>query len=219
MPRALRGAAAVHHLFNLALAVPSWILPMIATVLVSATANAYFYSAWTLATFVFVGALALTTVLYAVAAQPLRDVRRALRLSLVLSLVWALGSAGGCALVGTRALGFFGHAYADQGGPILLALALSAFPQVAKLHYVALVRIRGRFRRGIPLVTAGGLLELALAGFGAAHGGVLGLAIGYLVANCAEALVFLPEIVRAVTGSRAGGHEAVHPPSASWQRP
>jgi O-antigen/teichoic acid export membrane protein len=210
IPHALRGAALVHHAFNLALSAPSWILPLIATVLVSATANAYFYTAWTVAAFAFVGPLALTTVLYAAASQPSRELGRPLQASLLLSLFWAILATGGCALLGSRALGFFGHNYGLHAGPVVLVLALSVFPQVAKLHYVALVRIRDRFSTGILLVTAGGLLEIGLSAFGASHGGIRGLAVGYLVANCVEAFVVIPTIVRSVVQTLHDRSEQAH---------
>lgn len=208
LPPRIRGVAVVHHVFNLALSVPAWILPLLATTLISATANAYFYTAWTVAAFVAVGPLALTTVLYAVAAQPSRDLGRPLRLSLLLSLLWSLLASGACALFGSRALGFFGHAY-GTAGPVLLILALATFPQVVKLHYVALVRLGKGFGIGILVVTAGGVLELGLAAGGAIHFGLRGLAGGYLAANLLESLVVLPAIVRALLWTRGEEPEPV----------
>jgi O-antigen/teichoic acid export membrane protein len=207
MPRALRGAALVHHTFNLALAGPSWILPLIVTVLVSTTANAYFYTAWTVAGFVFVGPIALTTVLYAVGAQPARDLGRPLQLTLLLSLFWGVVTAAGCLLLGSTVLGTFGRAYGLQAGSALFLLSLAVFPQVAKLHYVALARIRGQLGVGILLALAGGMLELALAAFGAQRAGIRGLATGWLVATCVEAAAVLPYLVRSVIRLRRQ-----HPP-------
>ncbi|MBO0684781.1 MAG: hypothetical protein J2P45_16635, partial [Candidatus Dormibacteraeota bacterium] len=217
LPGRLRGVAVVHHIFNLALTAPGWILPLLATVLISATANAYFYASWTVAAFVFVGPLALTTVLYAVGAQPSRQLGHPLRLSLLLSLLWALLGTAGCALLGSRALGFFGHAYASAG-PVLLILALSAFPQVAKLHYVALVRLGEGFGAGILVVTAGGVLEVGLAAAGAVHFGLRGLAGGYLAANLLEAFVVLPAVLRSVAGTREERLETV-PAGPIWLVP
>jgi O-antigen/teichoic acid export membrane protein len=208
IPHSLRSSALVHHVFNLALAAPSWILPLIVTSLVSATANAYFYTAWTVAGFVFVGPLALTTVLYAVASRSSPELGRPLQLTLVLSLLWGAMAMAGCFLFGSGALSLFGRTYGLQGAPVLGVLSLAVFPQAAKLHYVALVRIGGRLRFAILVVLAGGLLELALAALGADRGGVRGLAIGWLIATCAEAAAVAPYLVRAVVRTRPDRPEA-----------
>jgi glycogen synthase len=195
--RGLRRPAVAHHLFNLGLAAPNWILPLIVTVLVSATANAYFYLAWTVAGFVFAGPIALSTVLYSVAANPSQRLPRPLRLSLMLSLGWGVLASAGCVLLGNRALGLFGPAYAAGSGAALVLLGLSVFPQTVKLHYVALVRLGGRLGVGIAFCAAGGLLELALVGLGVWKGGVTGAALGWLAAACAQAAVVLPAVARA----------------------
>jgi glycosyltransferase involved in cell wall biosynthesis/O-antigen/teichoic acid export membrane protein len=212
--RGLRGAALLHHGFNLSLSVPAWVLPLEVTVLLSAAANAYFYTAWTVAGFVFVGPIALTTVLYAVGVQPGRDLARPLRLTLLLSLAWGAGAAGATFLLGGAVLGLFGRAYAAGGTTALLLLSLAVFPQVAKLHAVTLARMRGRLALGTVLLLAGGALELGLAAFGAVRSGVAGAAAGWLVAVAVEAVVVLPVLARALGASRPSG-----PPSARRDGP
>lgn len=195
--RGLRLTALAHHLFNLGLAAPNWILPLIVTVLLSATANAYFYLAWTVAGFVFVGPIALSMVLYSVAAKPSQPLARPLRLSLLLSLGWGVLASASCFLLGGTVLRLFGPNYALGSQTALLLLGLSVFPQVIKLHYVALVRIWDRLGTGIVYCVAGGLLELGLVTFGVLHGGVSGAAAGWLVAACLQAAMVLPSVVRA----------------------
>jgi glycosyltransferase involved in cell wall biosynthesis/O-antigen/teichoic acid export membrane protein len=208
--RDLRGPALLHHAFNLALTAPGWILPLEVTVLLSTAANAWFYTAWTVAGFVFVGPIALTTVLYAIGVQPGRGLGRPLRLTLSLSLLWAAGAAGGTFLLGSWALGLFGRAYAAGGTAALLALSLAVFPQVAKLHAVALARLRGRLAPGVALLVAGGALELGLVALGALRGGVTGAAAGWTAAIAVEGAAMAPVIRRALraapaTSQRRGG--------------
>src|SRR5262249_29081495 len=201
--RGLRGTALIHHAFNLALTAPGWILPLEVTVLLSTAANAYFYTAWTVAGFVFVGPIALTTVLYAVGVQPDRGLGRPLRLTLSLSLLWGAGAAGGTFLLGAWALGLFGRAYAAGGTAALLALSLAVFPQVAKLHAVALARLRGRRALGVASRGAGGSLEPGPAGRGARGGGVPGAAAGWTAAIAVEGAAMVPLIRRALRQSPA----------------
>jgi glycosyltransferase involved in cell wall biosynthesis/O-antigen/teichoic acid export membrane protein len=201
--RDLRAAALLHHGFNLSLSVPAWVLPLEVTVLLSAAANAYFYTAWTVAGFVFVGPIALTTVLYAIGVQPGRDLARPLRLTLLLSLAWGAGAAAAALLLGGTVLGLFGRAYAAGGTTALVVLALAVFPQVAKLHAVTLARVRGRLAAGTALLLAGGALELGLAGLGAVRGGVAGAAAGWLAAVAVESVAVLPMIARALRAAPA----------------
>ncbi|HEY4025499.1 MAG TPA: glycosyltransferase family 4 protein [Candidatus Dormibacteraeota bacterium] len=200
--RGLRGAALLHHGFNLALSAPAWILPLEVTVLLSPAANAYFYTAWTVAGLVFAGPIALTTVLYAVGVQPGRELARPLRLTLLLSLAWSVMAVGATALLGGAVLGFFGRAYATGGTAALVVLSLVGLPQVVKLHAVTLARIHDRLRAGIVLLLAGGALELGLVAAGAARDGVAGAATGWLIAIAVEAAAVLPPIVRAVRPAR-----------------
>jgi glycosyltransferase involved in cell wall biosynthesis/O-antigen/teichoic acid export membrane protein len=195
--RDLRGAALTHHAFNLALSAPGWLLPLLVTALLSATADAYFYTAWTVAGLVFVGPIALTTVLFAVGARGPEQAAAPLRRTLALSFAWGVLAVAGCLAAGSLVLGTFGAAYALRAAPALVVLSLAVFPQVIKLHYVALVRIRGRLGAGILVLLAGGTLEVVLAALGARRGGLTGLAAGWVAAVTVEALAVLPVVVRA----------------------
>jgi hypothetical protein len=108
-------------------------------------------------------------------------------------------------------LGLFGPAYALHGAVVLLVVSLAVFPQVAKLHAVALARVHQRLGLGILLLLAGGALEVALTTVGAVRGGIGGAAGGWLAAVCLEGVVVLPSIVRAV---RRGGQRADSRPGA-----
>lgn len=195
--RGLRRVAIAHHLFNLLLSAPSWILPLIATAAVSATANAYFYTAWTMAGLVYAGPLALTMVLFALGRRP-GGARGPLVLTLALSTAWGAASLAGCALLAFRVLELYGATYAANSTPVLFILCLAVFPQVVKCHYIALIRLRGRLGSAILVFTGFGALELGLAVAGALRHGVQGLAVGWVIAVCVEAVAVLPVLVRAL---------------------
>lgn len=195
--RGLRRVAIAHHLFNLLLSAPSWILPLIVTAAVSATADAYFYTAWTMAGLVYAGPMALTMVLFALGRRP-GGTRGPLLLTLGLSTAWGIGSLAGCALLAFRVLELYGLAYAANSTPVLFILCLAVFPQVVKCHYIALVRLRRRLSSAILVFTGFGALELGLAVAGALHDGIRGLAVGWVIAVCIEALAVVPVLVRAL---------------------
>jgi len=83
--------ALTHHALNVALQAPFLALPVLATSILSATANGYFYIAWVVAGFVFVVPGHLTMALYAAGARAPESFARRLRLTLGLSVVVAVG--------------------------------------------------------------------------------------------------------------------------------
>ncbi len=95
MFRQLGYNALIHHSLNLALQAPGIALPVIVTIILSAQSNAFFYASWMIASFSFVGPIALATVLYAVSSADQALLAQKFRLTLRLSLwigfcLWAV---------------------------------------------------------------------------------------------------------------------------------
>ncbi len=198
--RRFRGTALLHHGLNLALWVPGFAMPIMATALLSPTANAYFYIASMVAGFVFAPPLALTTALYAVGARTPAALAQRLRLTLVLALVAGLAANLLLVSIGPVVLGFFGRDYAEQSVGMLRIIALIVFPIIIKDHYVAIHRISGRLSRAAALIAIGSMGELAGATFGTIVGGLPGLALGWLIASCLQAAVMCPVVYTAIRG-------------------
>jgi len=189
--RQLRKAALRHHALNLTIQAPTLALPLLATILLSATVNAYFYAAWMVARFVFVGPIALTVVLHAVGASGPEALSRQFRSTLGTSLVISM-LANGALLVGAGPfLRLFGHAYAGQAEWSLRVLGLAVFPLIVKHHYIAVTRIYDQTTSATLVMAIGGLLELALAALGAHIGGLTGLTIGWVSATGMQALFLI----------------------------
>ena len=201
--RRLGGAALWHHAFNLALLAPGLLLPLLVTVLLSAEANAGFYLAWMLVGFVFVVPTALTTVLHAVGAADTQALARETRRTLALSLPATLLASGMLFLVAGWVLELFGASYAAQATWCLRILCLGGLPAILKTHYIAICRARDALHRALPLMIAGGLLELALATIGAILGGLLGLSLGWVVAVSIQAALMGRAVYRAANPSPA----------------
>lgn len=189
----LGGAAMRHHVLNLILQVPALAFPVLVTIMLSVTVNAWFYVSWTISSFVTIVPFALTIVLFATnSAQPATLAHKT-RMTLALSF-------GTCFLANCllqffsrQVLGLFGHAYAEQASWSLRILSLGAFPLIIKNHYVALCRIRNRMGRAILPLAACALFELGLAALGARLDALSGLSLGWLVALCIESLfMFFP---------------------------
>ena len=75
-----------HHALNLTLDAPVMILPILVTVLLSATTNAWFYVSWSISSIANILTAILTTTLFAVGSAQPTEFARKLRLTLSLSL-------------------------------------------------------------------------------------------------------------------------------------
>ncbi|HLG61262.1 MAG TPA: hypothetical protein VKY19_04965 [Ktedonosporobacter sp.] len=186
--RQLRAAAIEHHMLNLVLQAPALILPVLVTVLLSNTANAWFYVSWMIASISSLIPYALTTVLYATNATQSDTLAHKVRLTLFLAVILCGFITAVLLLASRQVLGVFGHSYAEQSLWSMRILALGVFPRLIKDHYVAIKRIHRRIAHAIIPMLIGGLLELSMAALGAHFGGLLGLGLGYVLALCAEAI-------------------------------
>jgi len=195
--RRFGGRALGHHWLNLALQLPGFALPVVVTVILSPTANAYFYVASMVSGLVFFGPMALVTALYAVGTRSPAALTHRMRFTLGLAM--GAGVLVNIVLfVGAdRVLEIFGSAYAAQAGWTLRVLGLGVFPVIVKDHYVTINRVQGRVMGAALLATVGGVLELAMAAIGGLESGsLLGVALGWLGALYLEALVMAPIVYR-----------------------
>ncbi|HXL38606.1 MAG TPA: oligosaccharide flippase family protein [Ktedonobacteraceae bacterium] len=196
-------SALQHHTLNLTLQAPSQILPILVTILLSATMNAWFYVSFMIANFVFLTTLALTIVLYSMSSSRPSVVAHNVRLTLILS-VGIVALANCVLLFGTnQVLGLFGHIYAEQAVWSLRILALGAFPLIIKNHYVAVLRIQKRMTLAILPILAGSLLELGAAALGAHLGGLSGLSLGWVIGISIEALFMSQTVYKAIRANDA----------------
>lgn len=189
-------AAAGHQVLNLTIQFPPLVLPLVVTIVLSATMNAYFYTAWMMAGLVFIGPEALGIVLYAVGARVSSGLVHTLRLTLALSLLVALIATAAVLLFANELLSLFGHSYPLQAALVLRILVLGVFPLIMKQHYVAIARIRRRPADALLLLTVGALFEVGLAAIGARIGGLTGLSLGWVVGVSVVALLVAPSVIR-----------------------
>lgn len=192
----MRGSAATHHVFNLAIRTPDLVLPLIVVALLSATANASFYIAWMIASFAFMVPVSLSSVLFAVGSGDPARLSGRYRSSVALSA--ALGVIANLVLLlaGGPILGIFGASYEQQAAATLTLLALGVFPETIKAHYLSICRLQRRITSAIPIVVGGTVLELLGAAGGALLGSLAWVAAGWLIAVCVEAAVMSRTVFR-----------------------
>jgi O-antigen/teichoic acid export membrane protein len=191
-------SALQHHVLNLILRVPALTLPVLVTILLSVTMNAWFYVAFMIANFVFSVPYALATVLFATNSARPADLAQKVRLTLGLSTVTGVFVNILLLFVTTQVLGLFGPGYALQASWSLRILALGVFPLIIKNHYMTISRIQNRMSSIILPMLIGIVLELVGAALGAHLGGLSGLSLGWVIALFIEALYMFPSVYKVV---------------------
>jgi hypothetical protein len=194
--RQLSSSAVAHQILSFAQEAPPLILPVAVIFVTSPVVTANFYLAWLMASFVFAGQLVWITSLFAVGSRTPARVPRQAVFTTTMALATAVVGVIAATIFGRPILEIFGAEYADAAADVLPILTAAAIPLVFKDTYTVVERIRGRPGRAAPIVAVGGVLEVALATGGAALAGLPGLAVGFLVATSAEAIVFVPILVR-----------------------
>lgn len=193
----LRLSALQHHILNLIIQAPSLALPLFVTALLSVKANAWFYIAWMITSFLVVTPQALSTVLYAESASQPARLAHKIRLTVGISFV-VCGLSIGVLQLGTKqVLDVFGHAYADQASWCLRILSLSAFPSIIKSYYITLCRIQNRLVQAMLPLIGCGILQLVFVSIGARLAGLPGLSMGWLIALSIEAVCMCSRVYKA----------------------
>ena len=209
----LRYVAAQHHALNLALQVPYFAMPIVANVILGSEQAGYLYSTWSVAGFVFVLPIALSTALFASGARDTSTFVTELRFTLRYSLAACFAANLVILPLGGVVLHVFGSAYANNGRATLVLLCLAGFGLIVKDHHVTIARITGRVGREALLLWALTACELVAASVGASLNGLTGLGQGWLLAVVLEALVLGPLVLRAYLGR-------IEPPvRRSWPMP
>jgi O-antigen/teichoic acid export membrane protein len=190
-----------HNWLNLAISLPYSLMPVLVAVVVSPSANAAFYVAWMLSSFLYVVPAHLSTVLFAVVSSNQRLMARKLRFTLSMSILIGLP---GMAILGVGAhlaLSMFGANYASVATLPMRLLVLAYLPTISNVHYVAVCRASGRISRAAAVLTIFGALEIAAAVLGGVWAGLNGLSLGILAVLLVEGIVITPTILRAAVGN------------------
>lgn len=198
MIRKLGRAALQHHALNITLQIPTFLLPLLVTALLSTTMNAWFYVSWMLASFVFMIPISLTTVLHAMSSAHPSSLAQKIRTTMGISFVISLAADVFLEVAAQPVLEIFGHSYAQHAVWCLRILVLAAFPLIIKNHYISICRIHDHITQAFFIMIPGGVIELVAAGLGAFYGGIAGVSVGWVVGISIEALFMGPVVYKAI---------------------
>lgn len=193
-----RRAALQHHLLNLSIEIPGWVMPLITLTVLSAATNARFYLAWMLVGLASFVPNALCWALYASSSRDISSLARNGRITLGLSLVAAVLSALVLWLLGPWILAPLGASYAAAAVGPLPVLAMTLIPVAIKSHYVVIHRVRGTLNSASLVIAGASAAELAAATIGARSADLIGLSVWLLAAMLLEAAVMLPMVFRVI---------------------
>ena len=190
-----------HHVLNLSINSISYIVPLIAALLIAPQQVAYFTSAFLLSASVLIIPYLLALALFAEKAGDSELLHRHVRRTLPLGLALCGAIVVVVQLVAPLALRIFGPAYAENGTTALRLLILVGPSYVVKDHYVAIRRAQGRLANASRIMALGTSAEAAGAVVGGVLGGMIGLCVGWAIAATCEALALLPAVMRVFWGT------------------
>jgi O-antigen/teichoic acid export membrane protein len=195
--RGLTKVVMAHNWLNLAIATPPKLIPVLVILVVSPSANAAFYVAFMLASFLFMVPLHLSTVLFAIASASPELIAEKLRFVLRVSLIIGLPAMAVLAIGAHFTLGIFGSNYSQLATVPLWLLIIAYIPALPKTQYIAVCRATGRVTKAAIVLTIAMCCELAGVILGGRLGGLNGLCIGYTIVVFIEGIVTAPTVLRA----------------------
>jgi O-antigen/teichoic acid export membrane protein len=192
-----------HNLLNLATYLPRAALPLVVTAVLSAEANAAFYTAFMVLSFLAMvpGNVALT--LFAVAGGDKDALRSKVRMGLLICLGLGLPASIFVYFFAGPIMGIFGESYAATAGTAMSILALTYVPFVFHHFFLAISRVQGRVRGAGIFSIFAGLAELGAAWYGGSRGSLTELVGWVAVVMAVETVLVAPTVLRVVLPSRA----------------
>jgi O-antigen/teichoic acid export membrane protein len=187
-----------HHVLNLAITSVTFLLPVLAAVLLVARQYAYFSVAQLVSSTALLLPALLTMSLFAEATGDATLLRRSIRRTFPVGVACCVTVLVVVEPTAPWVLSVFGHAYAAQGATTLRLLLLGGLAYVVKDHYVGIRRAQRRLTQAAAAVAIGTAAEFAAATVGAALYGVRGLCAFWVVAAFCEAAFFLPVVWKLV---------------------
>jgi len=168
----------------------------------SAEANASFYTAFMVTSFLAMvpGNVALT--LFAVASGDKAALRSKVRMGLAICLGLGLPVSIGVALAADPIMSVFGAQYAASAGAALAILALTYVPFVFHHFFLAISRVQNRVRGAGVFSVFAGLAELAAAWYGGSRGSLTELVAWVVAVMALEMVLVAPTVLRVVLPSR-----------------
>ena len=194
--RRFGGLSLQHHVLNLSISSISYIVPLMATLLIPPQQVAYFSAAYLLSATVLIVPYLLALSLFAERSGDPGLLHRHVRRTLPLGLALSGGIVLAVEVAAPIALRIFGPAYAANGTTALRILILVGPAYVIKDHYVSIRRAQGRLGHAAKIMAIGTAVEAAGSALGGVLWGLNGICLGWAIAASCEAVVLSPAVLQ-----------------------
>lgn len=181
--------AAINYLSNLLWAVPAVLFPIIVLNVLGPEMNAYFYIAWAVATVLFFIPRAIATSLFAEGAHSSKRLRLNAAKAAKLTLLLMVPITGLVLLLARWILSIFGSAYSEHATSLLLVLVVSTLPVSVNHMVMTILRVTNNLKGLLVVSLSMAVATIGLAYFFMQEHGILGVGLGWLVAQAAVALL------------------------------
>jgi O-antigen/teichoic acid export membrane protein len=200
--RAMRHTLVGHHLISVGSIIPTWLMPVMVAVRLSAQDTAYFFLTWMMTGLFFMVSPAVAASVFVEGAYDPKTVmaaaRRSLRLIAILLAVPTLVFV----LAGRQILEVFGPGYPSHGYALLVVFVASAVPDAITNVSVAVMRVTNRLRQAAVLNMGMTIIALVGAWFLIGSMGITGAGVAWLIAQTIGACFVLVLYRRASGGRR-----------------
>jgi O-antigen/teichoic acid export membrane protein len=187
--RTITQYAAGNYLGSLFFLGSTTLLPLLVTNLAGATANAYFYPPWMIATGLQLVALNMTTSLTVEGSLAQSNLNAYCRRVIIQTARLLIPLAAVIFLAAPYVLLFFGQDYAAAGSPLLRWLTLGTLPNVVIALSLSLARIKNQARIVVWIQGAFCGLGLGLSALLLPHYGITGVGIAWFISQTCIALL------------------------------
>ncbi len=173
---------------------PQLLLPILLVNLLGATANAFFFIAWSVAGLLLAIPMATSASLFAEGSYQPESVRRDLMRSLKLTVVLILPAVVLLLALGEKVLMFFGGEYAAGATSLMWLLVAAALPASINLLYIGTARVQKRFRDILLVTGCVAIGTLIPSYFLLPHLGILGAGVAWLATHSLIATALITKL-------------------------
>jgi O-antigen/teichoic acid export membrane protein len=178
--KVMRHAMVGNYIVAVGASTPTYSVPVLVGTMVSLSQTAYFYSAWRVGSFFFVGSMAVSQALFAEGSRnPRGAIHRARQALLVVEPLILVGTVA-LLLLGRSILAAFGAQYEAHAVPLLLLLVLTAMPDVVNTTYLTLLRLERRFVQASCFMYGLAVLQITLTWLLVSRWGITGAGAAWL---------------------------------------
>lgn len=187
--RSMLSSLTGNYFINLGGVAMGYLLPVVVSIRLSPTDNAYYYTTTSVSSFILMGASAVSTSLFAEGSHAADNLPRKVRSSVQIITMMLGPEILVCLLAGHYILSVFGPGYAQHGLLLLRIDAISSIPDAITSVYVSVLRVQRRLHIAALLNLSMMVFTVILSWVLLPVIGIAGQGLAYLIAAGAGSLV------------------------------